>query len=113
MLGKLFRKPTFRQLGNRARGKGLWAEAADHYRRHLAEQPEDFAIWVQLGHMLAQMGDHAGADLAYGRAGDLRPTDSDLLLCWGRSRRQADAAPASIPAIATTVTARLTGLYPR
>jgi len=27
MLGKLFRKPTFRQLGNRARGKGLWAEA--------------------------------------------------------------------------------------
>lgn len=89
MLGKLFRKPTFRQLGNRARGKGLWAEAADHYRRHLAEQPEDFAIWVQLGHMLAQLGDHAGADLAYGRAGDLRPSDSDLLLCWGRSRRQA------------------------
>ena len=89
MLGKLFRKPTFRQLGNRARGKGLWAEAADHYRRHLAEQPEDFAIWVQLGHMLAQAGDLGGADLAYGRAGDLRPTDSDLLLCWGRSRRQA------------------------
>ena len=89
MLGSLFRKPTPRQLGNRARGKRLWAEAADHYRRHLAGQPDDFAIWVQLGHMLTQAGDHAGADLAYGRAGDLQPQDSDLLLCWGRSRRQA------------------------
>ena len=89
MLGKFFRKPTPRQLGNRARGKRLWAEAADQYRRHLAGQPDDFAIWVQLGHMLTQAGDHAGADMAYGRAGDLRPRDSDLLLCWGRSRRQA------------------------
>ena len=89
MLGKFFRKPTSRQLGNRARGKGLWAEAADHYRRHLADQPEDFAIWVQLGHMLTQAGDLAGADMAYGRAADQRPRDSDLLLCWGRSRRQA------------------------
>ena len=89
MFGNLFRKPTSRQLGNRARDKSLWAEAAEQYRRHLAEQPEDFAIWVQLGHMLVQAGDLGGADLAYGRAGDLRPTDSDLLLCWGRSRRQA------------------------
>lgn len=89
MLGNLFRKPTARRLGNRARDKRRWAEAADQYRRHLADAPEDFAIWVQLGHMLTQKGDFAGADLAYGRAGDLRPDDSDLLLCWGRSRQLA------------------------
>jgi len=89
MLGNLFRKPTSRQLGNRARGKGRWVEAAAHYREHLAQAPDDFAIWVQLGHMLGQLEDYAGADQAYGRAGDLRPEDSDLLLCWGRSRKLA------------------------
>jgi glycosyltransferase involved in cell wall biosynthesis/tetratricopeptide (TPR) repeat protein len=89
MIGKLFQKPTPRRLGNRARDKRRWAEAADHYRLHLADQPQDFAIWVQLGHMLTQLGDYPAADAAYARAGELRPQDSDLLLCWGRSRRLA------------------------
>jgi len=89
MFGSLFRKSTARQLGNRARDKRQWAEAAAHYRDHLAQAPDDFAIWVQLGHMLGQVNDHVGADQAYGRASDLKPDDSDLLLCWGRSRKLA------------------------
>ena len=89
MIGKLFQKPTPRPLGNRARDKGRWAEAAEHYRRHLADEPLDFAIWVQLGHMLTQIEDYPAADAAYARAGELRPDDADLLLCWGRSRRLA------------------------
>jgi len=89
MIGKLFRKPTPRRLGNRARDKGRWSEAADHYRRHLADDPQDFAIWVQLGHMLTQIEDYAAADAAYARAGELRADDADLLLCWARSRRLA------------------------
>jgi GT2 family glycosyltransferase/glycosyltransferase involved in cell wall biosynthesis len=95
MLGNLFQKPTARRLGNRARDKGRWADAASQYRRHLDEQPEDFAIWVQLGHMLTQLADYSGADSAYGRAAEIDPDNPDLLLCWARSRRQAgDAARA-------------------
>jgi len=86
MIGRLFQKSTPRRLGNRARDKRRWSEAADHYRQHLSDQPDDFAIWVQLGHMLTQAADFGAADAAYARAGELRPDDSDLLLCWGRSR---------------------------
>lgn len=89
MIGKLFTNPTPRRLGNRARDKRRWAEAAEYYRQHLADDPQDFAIWVQLGHMLTQIEDYPAADAAYARAGELRPDDADLLLCWGRSRRLA------------------------
>ncbi len=89
MIGTLFRKPGPRQLGNRARDVRQWQEAARHYRRHLADAPADFAIWVQLGHMLTQARDHAGADEAYARALQLDSRDADLLLCWGHSRKGA------------------------
>ncbi len=89
MLGKLFRKPTARRLGNHARDQNRWADAVGHYRQHLEELPEDFPIWVQLGHMLTQLADYPGADAAYGRAADIDPDDTDLLLCWARSRRLA------------------------
>ena len=89
MLGKLFQKPTARQLGNRARDKGRWTDAAEYYRRHLEEHSQDFPIWVQLGHMLTQVADYPGADAAYGRAAEIDPDESDLLLCWARSRRLA------------------------
>jgi len=46
MLGKLFRKPTFRQLGNRARGKGLWAEAAPAPGLPLAEGAEGVEVFA-------------------------------------------------------------------
>lgn len=91
MLG-LFRKPTARKLGNRARDKGRWAEAADQYRRHLDAHPDDLAIWVQLGHMLTELADYSGADAAYGQAARIDADDADLLLCWARSRRRAGDA---------------------
>ena len=89
MIGKLFRRPGPRQLGNRARDARRWAEAADHYRRHLESAPDDFAIWVQLGHMHTQLGDYAAADQSYAHAATLRSRDPDLLLCWGHSRKLA------------------------
>jgi len=88
MLG-LFRKPTARKLGNRARDKGHWAEAASHYRQHLDAHPDDFAIWVQLGHMLTELADYPGADATYGQAAGIDADNADLLLCWARSRRRA------------------------
>lgn len=89
MIGTLFGRRSVRQRGNRARDARRWAQAAALYRRHLAEQPEDFAIWVQLGHMLTQVGDYPGADESYRRAADLNGRDADLLLCWGHSRKLA------------------------
>lgn len=89
MIGKLFGRAGPRQLGNRARDARRWSEAADLYRQHLDTQPDDFAIWVQLGHMLSQLGDYGAADTAYARAAELDGGDADLLLCWGHSRKLA------------------------
>lgn len=89
MLGRLFGRPTERQRGNRARDQRRWAEAAFHYRQHLDVRPGDFAIWVQLGHMLTQLRDFEAADAAYARAAGIEPADADLLLCWGHSRKLA------------------------
>lgn len=89
MIGGLFDRAGLRKRGNRARDLGHWGEAANLYRRHLAKHPHDFAIWVQLGHMLSQLGDYGAADDAYGRAAALEPRDPDLLLCWGHSRKLA------------------------
>ena len=85
----LFRRPGPRTLGNRARDAGQFAQAAAHYRQHLGERPDDFAIWVQLGHMLTQLGEYEAADGAYRNAEALDPQDADLLLCWGHSRHRA------------------------
>jgi glycosyltransferase involved in cell wall biosynthesis/tetratricopeptide (TPR) repeat protein len=89
MIGGLFRRPGPRQRGNRARDARRWAKAADFYRQHLDTAPQDFAIWVQLGHMLTQSGDFEGAEAAYAGAALLDPRDADLLLCWGHSRKLA------------------------
>jgi GT2 family glycosyltransferase/glycosyltransferase involved in cell wall biosynthesis/tetratricopeptide (TPR) repeat protein len=89
MIPILPRQPAHRRLGNRARDAQAWAQAADHYRRHLETHPDDFAIWVQLGHMLTQLGDYEAADSAYGRAERLDSANADLLLCWGHSRKLA------------------------
>ena len=74
-----------------ARDRQRWAEAAEQYRRYLHRRPDDFAIWVQLGHMLGEAGDMAGADQAYRTADALKPDDADLALCRGHlARRQGD-----------------------
>lgn len=78
-----------------ARDRQHWAAAAAQYRRYLRHRPEDFAIWVQLGHMLGESGDLAGADQAYRAAHALIPEDADLALCRGHlARRSGDLAAA-------------------
>ena len=89
LIGTLFGRPKPRQRGNRARDARHWQEAADHYRAHLATAPDDFAIWVQLGHMLTEAGELHAADDAYACAAALSGQDADLRLCWGHSRKGA------------------------
>ena len=74
--------------GNRARDARDWPTAALHYRRFLALKPNDFAILVQLGHMLGEMGDAEAAEASYIAAARLRPDDADLLLCRGHLRNR-------------------------
>ncbi|WP_420138962.1 rhamnan synthesis F family protein [Sphingomonas sp.] len=89
MKAGFFRPVSARRRGNQARDAGRWAEAAAHYREHLEATPGDFAIWVQLGHMLTQISDFERADESYGRAAALQSDNADLLLCWGHSRKLA------------------------
>lgn len=91
MTGEFWRRRAARRAflkGSAARDRQRWAEAAVHYGRYLRHRPEDFAIWVQLGHMLAESGDVAGADRAYRTAATLKPDDSDLALCRGHLARR-------------------------
>lgn len=88
---KQHRARALRRAGDRARDERRWADAATAYRRWLEGQPDDRAIWIQLGHALAESGDLAGADAVYHRASDLRADDADLLLCRGHlAKRQGD-----------------------
>jgi len=89
MMDWLFRRSQHRKHGNRARDQRRWAEAAYHYRQHLKASPKDFAIWVQLGHMLSELRDYEAADTAYARAAAIDRGNADLLLCWGHSRKLA------------------------
>lgn len=81
------RESPARSRGDAARDAGRISEAADAYREHLAQYPRDFAIWVQLGHMLKDTKRPIEADYAYGRALDLRADDADLLLHYGSLKR--------------------------
>ncbi len=75
-----------RSRGDAARDAGDFAGAVEGYREHLVLHPNDFPIWVQLGHMLKDTGRPVEADHAYGRALVLRPDDADLLLHAGSLR---------------------------
>ncbi|WP_211249674.1 glycosyltransferase [Brevundimonas bacteroides] len=74
------RESEGRTRGDTARDAGSPGDAIEGYEAHLAQHPTDFAIWVQLGHMLKDSGRPLEADEAYGRALELRPGDADLLL---------------------------------
>ena len=73
-------RSRFSMLGNEARDRQNWAEAAEHYRRHLLLHPDDGRAWVQFGHMLKESGRRQEALAAYGSAEALLPGDPDLLL---------------------------------
>jgi O-antigen biosynthesis protein len=85
-----------RREGDAARDARRWDEAAERYRAYLDARPDDFAIWVQLGHALKEAGDLPGAGEAYGAAFRLRPRDADLLLNMGHlAKRRGDWAEAA------------------
>lgn len=75
---------SHRKAGDSARDSQDWAAAARSYSSYLEHAPQDFAIWVQLGHARKEAGDLEGAKHAYGQALLLEPLDPDLLLNFGR-----------------------------
>jgi glycosyltransferase involved in cell wall biosynthesis len=75
---------SFRDRGDAARDIQDWKAAASFYDRHLAGNPADFEIWVQLGHALKEVGEFKRARVAYSQAMSLRPSDADLFLNFGR-----------------------------
>lgn len=72
-----------RASGDEAMVRGDWSEAALSFKKHLARNPSDFAILVQLGHALKETGDYAGAAAAYSKAAAIDPSDWDLALNRG------------------------------
>lgn len=69
-----------RDMGDNCRDRGLWADGARHYQSYLEENPDDVAIWVQLGHCLKESGLYHDADQAYDRALSFQGNDDDVLL---------------------------------
>lgn len=53
------------RLAQAAQAEGRWSEAAHHYRRHVAMRPKRAGSRLQLGNMLKESGDAAGAEAAY------------------------------------------------
>ncbi len=74
-----------RRAGDAARDRRDWAEAAAHYERYLAFNPEDAPLWVQLGHARKEAGDLPGAEQAYRTAQERKPRDHDIALQLGHA----------------------------
>ena len=74
-----------RDLGDQARERRDWAAAEEFYSRHLQGEPEDVAIWVQLGHALKEQGKLRLAENAYRSAIDQQPNDADAHLQLGHA----------------------------
>ena len=72
-----------RRQGDAARERGDWSGAAAAYRRHVDRNPQDFDIWVQLGHALKESGRYDQAEGAYQQAHRLNGASADLFLSRG------------------------------
>ena len=70
-----------------ARDQKAWGEAAALYRAHLAANPKDWRIAVQLGHALKEAGDLDGAEAAYNQALTEKHDDADLHLQVGHLKK--------------------------
>jgi glycosyltransferase involved in cell wall biosynthesis len=80
MLSNIFgstRRANDRRTGNQCRDARDWPGAANAYKRHLASNPSDQPIWVQLGHAWKEEGMLAEAAEAYQTAVDLNIDDGD------------------------------------
>lgn len=81
-------RTEFRKEGDLARDRRNWAAAEKHYTTHLTAQPDDAAIWVQLGHALKEQSKLPAAEDAYRRATGLTPNDPDAHLQLGHALKQ-------------------------
>jgi tetratricopeptide (TPR) repeat protein len=80
-----FISPGQRELASAdaARDRKDWLTAAEWYRKHLKHRPNNFAIWVQLGHAYKEAGRPPDALAAYNEAMRLDGANADLLLNLG------------------------------
>lgn len=85
--GIVTRAQRIRIAADRLRNEGQWKDAAAMYGAYLEIRKHDFAIHVQLGHALKEVGDFIQADAAYERAQALKADDADLLLSRGHLSR--------------------------
>jgi tetratricopeptide (TPR) repeat protein len=76
-------REDYRARGDRLRDTSYWAEAAEAYAQHLAQHPDDFAIWVQRGNCLKDAGEYSGALMSYSQAIRLDPGNADVYLQMG------------------------------
>ena len=74
---------TFKAIGNQKRDQRAWAEAAEAYRKHLDQAPNDFAIWVQLGNCSKEARHLPASEEAYKAAIALNGRDADVHLQLG------------------------------
>lgn len=94
------RAKRHRRAGDGYRAAQNWVMAEASYRLHLALDPADAAIWVQLGHALKEQGRMADAATAYGRGAALEPDNADTQQHWQFAQDQVRdaAAPAAAAA---------------
>lgn len=96
------RGSAFRTIGDEARDSRDWSTAARAYKNHVAENPEDLAIWIQLGHAYKEHGDYDNALAAYLRVRTSTPDDADLLLNLGHLYKLMGDAPRACAAYAAS-----------
>jgi len=95
-----------REAGDHARDRRDWDEAERWYAQHLETNPQDFAIWVQLGNCRKELGDYTGSLDAYDRAGRLDEQDPDIHLQKGHALKLAGRASDAIAAYRRSVECR-------
>lgn len=83
IFSKKTRAALARKEGNRHRDRHNWLSAEKCYREYLAVFSEDFAITVQLGHVLKEQRKYDAALDAYDDAIQIRSDDFDVYLCRG------------------------------
>lgn len=70
---------------NIARDSRIWASAASSYAQALELDPNQHAIWVQLGHALKELGNVSGGEASYRRALSLAPDVADTNIQLGHA----------------------------
>ncbi len=105
--------PTPRVLGDQARDREDWPEAARQYAIALIDQADDAGLRVQYGHALKEAGRLAEAEAAYRAATETAPLDPDpplhlghILKIQGRSAEATDAYSLSLNRDPTFTAAR-------